>query len=80
MSLRLNNVQEETCQSAEETSPLSMAMAAFRLSPPLVDLRPRLPVAAPALDRFFPRVGLGVAVPSSTSFAESCGPDCAGPE
>jgi hypothetical protein len=78
MSLRLNNVQEETCQSAEETSPLSMA--AFRLFPPLVDLRPRLPVAAPALDRFFPRVGFGVAVPSSTSFAESCGPDCAGPE
>ena len=71
--------QEETRQSAEETSPLSTAV--FRLFPPLeLDLRPRFPVVAPALDRFFPRVGLGVAIPSSTSFAESGGPDCAGPE
>ena len=71
--------QEETCQSAEETSPLSTAI--FRLLPPLgADLRPRLPEVAPALDLFLPRVGLGVAVPSSTSFPESCGPDCAGPE
>jgi len=69
--------QEETCQ--RETSLLSMAV--FRLFPPLeVDLRLRLPVVAPALDRFFPRVDLGVAVPSSTSFAESCRPDCVGPE
>jgi hypothetical protein len=71
--------QEKACQRAEESSLLSMTV--FRLFPPLeADLRPRLPVVAPALDRFFPRVDLGVAVPSSTSFAESCGPDCVGPE
>ena len=72
-------VQTECRQSAEEISPLSMAV--FRLLPPLeADLRPRLPVVAPALDRFLPRVGLGVVVPSSISFPESCGTDCVGPE
>ena len=72
-------VQTECRQSAEEISPLSMAV--FRLLLPLgADLRPRLPVVAPALDRFLPRDGLGVVVPSSMSFPESCGPDCAGPE
>jgi hypothetical protein len=73
----LSCAQEETSQ--RETSLLSIAV--FRLFPPLeVDLRLRLPVVAPALDRFFPRVDLGVAVPSSASFVESCGPDCVGPE
>lgn len=63
-------VQTEYRQSAEETSPLSMA--AFRLLPPLGPLlRPRPPVVAPALDRFLPRVGLGVDVPSSVSFTVS---------
>lgn len=72
-------VQTECRQSAEEISPLSMAV--FRLLLPLgADLRPRPPVVAAALDRFLPRDGLGVAVPSSMSFPESCGPDCVGPE
>lgn len=74
--LRLNNVSD---QRAEETSPLSLVV--FRLLPPLgADLRPRLAVAALVLDRFLPRAGLGVAVPSSASFTDSCGPDCAGAE
>jgi hypothetical protein len=57
-------VQTECRQSAEETSPLSMAV--FRLLPPLGPLlRPR-PTVVAALDRFLPRAGLGVDVPSST--------------
>jgi len=56
-------------------------MAAFRLLPPLgPDLRPRLPVVVLALDRFLLRGSLGVAVPSSASFPESCGADGAGAE
>ncbi len=63
-------IQTECRQSAEETSPLSMAV--FRLLPPLAPvLRPRLPVVAPALDRFLPRAGLGIDVPSSISFPVS---------
>jgi hypothetical protein len=56
-------------------------MADLRLLPPFgAVLRPRLAALAPPRDRFLPRVGLGVAVPSSTSFPGSCGPDCVGPE
>ena len=66
-------------QGAAETFPLSNVD--FRLLPPLgADLRLRLAVIAPALDRFLPRVGLGVTVPSSRSLPESCWPDCVGPE